>query len=87
MVAACVLLEPQRCRNPYIRGRFPRGTPGSTCAAPRIEMLEFVDGFEVEGEGLVIAQQQPLLFQRASDAGGDSVEQAQIRRRSRESAH
>ena len=50
-------------------------------------MLEFVDGFEVEGEGLVIAQQQPLLFQRASDAGGDSVEQAQICRRSRESAH
>ena len=33
------------------------------------EMLVLVDGFDVEGGGLVIAQQQPLLFQRASDAG------------------
>ena len=40
------------------------------------EMLEFVDGFEVEAGGLVVAQQQSLLFQGAGDAGGDGVEQA-----------
>ena len=33
------------------------------------EMLVLADGFDVEGGGLVIAQQQLLLFQRASDAG------------------
>ena len=47
-------------------------------AAPKgcgMRLLEFVDGFEAEGGGLVIAQQQPLLSQRASDAGGDGVDQ------------
>ena len=40
------------------------------------EWLEFVDGFEVEGGGLVIAQQQPLFLQGTGDAGGDGAERA-----------
>ena len=40
------------------------------------ELLEIVGGFEVEGGGIVIAQQQPLLFRGAGCAGGDGVEQA-----------
>ena len=40
------------------------------------ELLESVVGFEVEGGGIVIASQQPLLYQGAGDTGGDGVEQA-----------
>ena len=38
------------------------------------ELLETVGGFEVEGGGRVIAQQQSPLFQGAGDADGDVVE-------------
>ena len=40
------------------------------------ELLEIVGGLDVEGGGLVIAGQQPLLLQGAGDTGGDGVEQA-----------
>ena len=40
------------------------------------ECPELVDGLQVEGVGLVVAQRQPLLFHRASDTGGDTMEQA-----------
>ena len=40
------------------------------------ELLEPVVGLDVEGGGIVIAQQQPLLLQGAGDTGGDGVEQA-----------
>ena len=40
------------------------------------EWFEFVDGLQVEGVGLVIAQRQPLLFEGVSDPGGDGGEQA-----------
>ena len=40
------------------------------------ELLESVVGFEVEGGGIVIASQQPLLYQGAGDTGGNGVEQA-----------
>ena len=40
------------------------------------ELLESVVGFEVEGGGLVVANQQSLPFEGAGDAGGDGVEQA-----------
>ena len=40
------------------------------------ELLESVGGFEVEGGGLVVADQQSLPFEGAGDAGGDGVEQA-----------
>ena len=39
------------------------------------EVLETVGGFEVEGGGLVVADQQSLPFEGAGDAGGDGVEQ------------
>ena len=40
------------------------------------ELLEIVGGLDVEGGGIVIAQQQSLLLQGAGDTGGDGVEQA-----------
>ena len=40
------------------------------------ELLETVGGFEVEGGGLVVTEQQSLLLEGAGDAGGDGVEQA-----------
>ena len=40
------------------------------------ELLESVCGFEVEGGGLVVTEQQSLLLEGAGDAGGDGVEQA-----------
>ena len=40
------------------------------------ELLESVGGFEVEGGGLVVANQQTLPFEGAGCAGGDGVEQA-----------
>ena len=40
------------------------------------ELLETVVGFEVEGGGLVVAEQQSLLHEGAGDAGGDGAEQA-----------
>ena len=40
------------------------------------ESLETVVGFEVERGGLVVADQQPLPFERACDAGGDGAQQA-----------
>ena len=40
------------------------------------ESLETVVGFEVERGGFVVADQQPLPFERACDAGGDGAQQA-----------
>ena len=40
------------------------------------ELLESVGGFEVEGGGLGVTEQQSLLLEGAGDAGGDGVEQA-----------
>ena len=40
------------------------------------ELLESVGGFEVEGGGLVVAEQQSLPFEGAGDTGGDGMEQA-----------
>ena len=40
------------------------------------ELLESVVGFEVEGGGLVVADQQSLPFEGAGDAGGDGAQQA-----------
>ena len=40
------------------------------------ELLESVVGFEVEGGGLVVADQQSLAFEGAGDAGGDGAQQA-----------
>ena len=40
------------------------------------ELLESVVGFEVEGGGLVVADQQSLPFEDAGDAGGDGAQQA-----------
>ena len=40
------------------------------------ELFESVGGFEVEGRGLVVADQQSLFFEGAGDAGSDGVEQA-----------
>ena len=40
------------------------------------ELLESVVGFEVEGGGLVVADQQSLAFEGAADAGGDGAQQA-----------
>ena len=40
------------------------------------ELLETVGGFEVEGGGLFVADQQSLPFEGAGDTGGDGVEQA-----------
>ena len=39
------------------------------------ELLESVGGFEIEGGGLVVANQQSLSFEGAGNAGGDGVEQ------------
>ena len=40
------------------------------------ELLETVVGFEVEGGGLVVADQQSLAFEGAGCAGGDGAQQA-----------
>ena len=40
------------------------------------EVLETVGGFEVEGGGLVVADQQSLPFEGAGDAGGNDAQQA-----------
>ena len=39
------------------------------------ELLETVGGFEVEGGGLVVTDQQSLPFEGAGDAGGDGAQQ------------
>ena len=40
------------------------------------ELLETVGGFEVEGGGVVVTEQQSLFVEGAGDADGDGVEQA-----------
>ena len=40
------------------------------------ELLETVGGFEVEGGGVVVTEQQSLFLEGAGDADGDGVEQA-----------
>ena len=50
------------------------------------ELLESVGGFEVEGGGFVVADQQSLPFEGARDAGGDGAQQALEFRLSRSGA-
>ena len=40
------------------------------------ELLETVGGFEVEGGGVLVTEQQSLFLERAGDAGGDGAQQA-----------